>query len=85
MFFLALSLTSHHSIFFTLFVGPIPVTGAAFFFFSSVPKLTEPSKKIKKQRNLEQTEQPTQEKKKNRIANPEKKGKKKSQRSKVAA
>ena len=30
---LAPSLTSHHSIFFTLFVGPIPVTLYNFFFF----------------------------------------------------
>ena len=29
---LAPSLTSHHSIFFTLFVGPIPVTRCSFFF-----------------------------------------------------
>ena len=31
--FLAPSLTSHHSIFFTLFVGPILVTRCSFFFF----------------------------------------------------
>ena len=37
----------HHSIFFTLFVGPIPVTGAAFSFFFSVLKLTESSEKKK--------------------------------------
>ena len=62
--FLAPSLTSHHSIFFILFVGPILVTRCSFFFFfffffffSSVSKLTEPSKKKKR------TEQPTQEKK----------------------
>ena len=30
---LAPSLASHHSIFFTLFVGPIPVTRCSFFFF----------------------------------------------------
>ena len=30
---LAPSLTSHHSIFFTLFVSPIPVTRCSFFFF----------------------------------------------------
>ena len=32
---LALSLTFHHSIFFTLFVGPIPVNWCNFFFFFS--------------------------------------------------
>ena len=52
---LAPSLTSHHSIFFTLFVGPIPVTGAAFSFFFSIPKLTESSEK-KKKKKKEQTE-----------------------------
>ena len=45
---LAPSLTSHHSIFFTLFVGPIPITRCRFSFFSSVPKLIEPSGKKKK-------------------------------------
>ena len=53
---LAPSLTSHHSIFFTLFVGLIPVTDAAFssfffffFFYISFGELgTE--KKIKKQK-----------------------------------
>ena len=44
---LAPSLTSHHSIFFTLFVSLIPVTRCSFF-FSSVPKLIEPSEKKKK-------------------------------------
>ena len=48
---LAPSLTSHHSIFFTLFVGPIPVTGAAFSFFFSIPKLTESSEKKKRLAN----------------------------------
>ena len=39
---LALSLTCHHSIFFTLFVGLMPVTRCSFFFFFFflVPKLT---------------------------------------------
>ena len=50
---LAPSLISHHSIFFTLFVGPIPVTRYNFFFFS-IPKFTEPSEKKKK--NPKQTE-----------------------------
>ena len=39
---LASSLTCHHSIFFTLFVGPIPVTRCSFFFFFLIPKLIEP-------------------------------------------
>ena len=62
---LAPSLTFHHSIFFTLFVGSIPVTRCSFFFFFSlVPKLTEPSKKKK---DPEQTEpvKEEEEKKKN--------------------
>ena len=41
---LAPSLTSHHSIFFTLFVWS---PGAAFSFFSFAPKLTEPREKKK--------------------------------------
>ena len=47
---LALSLTFHHSIFLTLFVSSIPVSRCSFFFFSSVPKLTEPSEKKKKKK-----------------------------------
>ena len=41
---LAPSLTCYYSIFFTLFVGPIPVTRCSYFFFP-VPKLIEPSEK----------------------------------------
>ena len=44
---LAPSFNFHPSIFFTLFVGPIPVTHCRLFFLS-VPKLTEPSEKKKK-------------------------------------
>ena len=48
---LASSLTCHHSIFFTLFVGPIPITQCNFFFLQSlVPKLTKPSEKKKKKK-----------------------------------
>ena len=43
---LAPSLICHHSIFFTLFVGPIPVTRCSFFFFFF--SITEPSWKKKK-------------------------------------
>ena len=35
---LAPSLICHHSIFFTLFMGPIPVTRCIFFFFSEKKK-----------------------------------------------
>ena len=68
---LAPSLTSHHSIFFTLFVGPIPVTSAAFsfFFFSTQTHWTQWKKKTKP----EQTELVKKRKKKNRTANPRKK------------
>ena len=40
----------HHSIFFTLFVGSIPITQCNIFFFFLVPKLTEPSEKKKKKK-----------------------------------
>ena len=48
----------HYSIFFTLFVGLIPVTHCRllFFFFSSVPKLTLPSGKKKKKKKDMKTE-----------------------------
>ena len=57
---LALSLNFHHSIFFTLFVGLIPVTHCRLFFFFLfflfffflVPKLTEPSGKKKKKKDM---------------------------------
>ena len=63
--FLAPSLTSHHSIFFTLFVGPIPITGAAFsfsfFFFFQYPNTLNPVKEKKKK---ERKPTPAQGKKK---------------------
>ena len=66
------SLTSHHSIFFTLFVGPIPVTSAAFsFFFFQYPNSLNPVEK--KKTKPEQTELVKKRKKKNRTANPRKK------------
>ena len=77
---MAPSLTSHHSIFFTLFVGPIPVTGAAFSFFFSIPKLTESSEKKKRKEKKEKnhTANPGKEKEKKKRkrtanANPKKK------------
>ena len=58
---LAQSLTFHHSVFFILFVGPIPVTLCRiFFFFFHLVSLN-----------------PVKKKKKNRTANQEKKGEKK--------
>ena len=63
---LAPSLTSHCSIFFTLFVSPILITRCIFFFFL-VPKLTEPSEKKQKQKNKKKNpkhEDRTSEKKK---------------------
>ena len=78
----------HHSIFFTLFVGPISVTHCRLFFF--LPKLTEPSEKKKP----EQTEvkeirrrrrRKEKEKKKKRTEHPRRKEKKSLQWSKVAA
>ena len=91
---LASSLTFHHSIFFTLFVGPIPVTRCSFFFFSSVPKLTEPSekkkmktepvkeeeKKKKKPRTNQTNERRRRKKKRTERPTQEKKGKKKNQK-----
>ena len=83
---LASSLTSHHSIFFTLFVGFIPVTWCKFSsFFSLVPKLTKTSEKKKKKKNPEhedRTSERRRRKKKKRTEQPtqEKKGKKKVKR-----
>ena len=58
---LAPSLTSHHSIFFTLFVGPIPVTSAAFsFFFFQYPNSLNPVEK----KNQTRTDRTSEEKKK---------------------
>ena len=59
---LASSLTSHHLIFFTLFVGPISVIGVAFsfsfsfFFFLQYPNSSNLVKKKKNKRKKEQTE-----------------------------
>ena len=60
---LALSLNFHHSIFFTLFVGPIPVTHCRLFFF--LPKLTEPSEKRERERERERNPEHTEKKKRN--------------------
>ena len=70
---LASSLIFHHSIFVTLFVGLIPVTWCSFFFL--VHKLTEPSKKIKKELNPEKPSKKKKEKKKK--LNPQKPSQKK--------
>ena len=61
--YLAPSLTSHYSIFFTLFMGLISVTRCIFFFFL-VPKLIELREKRRRRRNPEQTEQVKEEEKK---------------------
>ena len=71
------SLTFHHSIFFTLFVGPIPVTRCSFFFFSSVPKLTEPSEKKK---NEDWTSERRRKKKKKKPQNKPNQWKKKKEK-----
>ena len=58
---LAPSLTSHHSIFFTLSVGPIPVTSASFyFFFFQYPNSLNPVEK----KNQTRTDRTSEEKKK---------------------
>ena len=68
----------HHSIFFTLFVGPISVTHCRLFFF--LPKLTEPSEKKKPEqtevKEIRRRRRRKEKEKKNRT--PKKKGKKKS-------
>ena len=82
------SLTSHHLIFFTLFVGPISVTGAAFsFLFSSVPKLIEPSEKKRKEKKNRPNQWKKKRKKKkkprtDRTANPGEKRKEKKKKKK---
>ena len=68
----------HHSIFFTLFVGPIPVTGAAFSFFFSVLKLTESSEKKKKTELVKKIKE-----KKKRIAQLTQENKRKKKRTKA--
>ena len=83
---LAPSLTSHHSIFFTLFVGPIPVTRCSFFFFFFLQYANSLNLvKKKRRRNPEHTElvkeEEEKEKKKKREPNSQprrRKGKKKS-------
>ena len=81
---LAPSLNFHHSIFFTLFVGPIPVTHCRlllFFFFFQYPNSPN---LVKKKKDPEQTEpvKEEEEEEEERIEQPtqEKKGKKKSQK-----
>ena len=64
----------HHSIFFTLFVGPIPVTGAAFSFFFQYSNSLNPVKKKKKNWTSEKKKR---KEKKNSTANPGKEKKKK--------
>ena len=59
---LAPSLTCHHSIFFILFVGPIPITRYNFFFFSSTQKPELERKK--KKRNPDHLNPVKEEKKK---------------------
>ena len=66
----------HYSIFFTLFVGPIPVTRCIFFF--PVPKLTEPSEKKKKRRTDRTGERKKKKKKKEPNSQPGEERKKKS-------
>ena len=75
---LALSLSCHYSIFFTLFVSSIPVTRwRIFFFFHSVS-----SNLVKKKKNMKtELVKKKKKKKKNRIANlGEERKKKKSQK-----
>ena len=85
---LAPSFNFHPSIFFTLFVGPIPVTHCRLFFcqYPNSPNLV---KKKREKRNPGQAEvkerRRRKKKKKNRTANQEKKRRRKSQKwSKVA-
>ena len=67
---LAPLLTSHHSIFFTLFVGPIPVTRCSFFFlqYPNSPNLVEKKKKKEKE-TQNRPNQWKKKKKKNRTTN----------------
>ena len=74
---LAPSITCHHSIFFILFVGPIPVTLCRIFFFSF--SITEPSEKKKKEPNQwkkkeEPNCQPGEEREKKRVKSGQKVG-----------
>ena len=61
---LASSLTCHHLIFFTLFVGSIPVTRCRFFFL--VPKLTEPKNK-KKEKKKPKLIEPSERRRKKKV------------------
>ena len=86
---LAPSLTFHHLIFFTVFVGLIPVTRCSFFFFFFINYPNSPNL-VKKKKDPEQTEpvKEEEEEEEERIEQPtqEKKGKKKVKRwSEVAA
>ena len=66
---LASSLNFHHSIFFTLFVGPYLSTGTTFFFFL-VAKLTEANiKNIKNKKNPKLKNEPVKKKKKKKNQN----------------
>ena len=65
------SLTFHHLIFFTLFMGPIPITQCSFFsfFFLQYPNssnLVKKRRKRRRSRNPEQTEPVKEEGKKKR-------------------
>ena len=86
------SLNFYHSIFFTLFVGPIPVTYCRFFFFPQYPNspnLVEKKKKKKPKTNRSERKKKKKKKKKKRKKEPNsqpREEKKKSQKwSKVAA
>ena len=60
------SLTCYHSIFFTLFVGPIPVTRCIFFFLVPSTQKPEPSEiKKNKNKNLNHPNPMKEERKKN--------------------
>ena len=81
---LAPSLTFHYSIFFTLFMGPMPVTRCSFFFFFFFLQFPNSPNLLKKKKDPEQTEpvKEEEEEEEERIEQPtqEKKGKKKVKR-----
>ena len=86
---LALSLSYHHSIFFTLFVGLIPVTWCSFFFFSFlVPRNPNQKGGKKRTQKLEPSERRRKKKEKKKKKeehlrlNPREKRKKKKARTK---
>ena len=88
---LAPSFNFHHSIFFTLFVSPIPVTHCRLFFcqYPNSPNLVKKKKKKKREKKprtgRSERKKKKEKKKKNRTANQEKKRRRKSQKwSKVA-